>query len=517
MLLLTGVGGSVNAQADTPTGAPQFATATPGATASPGAGLGGNAVNFSFKGSQAGFAVIEGSWVSGAGFRNTGASVTAFGAYFIESVTKIIIYFDATTAGTMEVELQDSMANVEYSASGGYSSGLNNSVFFSPASVNAQTLVFSFDPGAGMVTVTGVRLEYSGISESYDVGDNGCPVLSPEQIAKLDAQYYAQCSRCFTTPTPVRGNQIPTQVLAFPTADLTSTSPYNIPLIISGTPVTLTPGLIGGLTATPTHTPTPTGTWIPTYLWFFTFAGDDPLPYTISAGSQGIGEIVSESAFNSGAGNYDVYAGVRIDTSSIGDLKAITVRGRWDTPQIGLKFQYWYPSDNPSAAQYHFQGNAVDTYRFDGLTVESYSGHVLEIGVAGNSTENGYHTYIEEITLESSESAPATATPLPTATGAAWLSTPDNGVYSCEVAVFRDDTPAVMLPDRLNVYSYDCYTLIPDVTITIPGRGDLQMDGTELCVTWFEMPVVQVLGITVSIDWLLVGLIMWIVTRLLSF
>lgn len=530
--------GEANAQStSTPTGEPSFSTGTPAPTRTPGGLVGGGSAYFDFKAAQAGFAAVTGSWVSGQGFTSSAGDIAVLGGYYMTGITRVTYYYSSTTGGTGDFELQDGEGGDPlYGSSFGFSScpGMC-SFFFSPSSVDSSLFVLAVDVGAGDFKLQALKVDHDGISEDYSTDENGCPVLSPDQKAKLDPLYFAQCTRCFVDATPVRDNQIPTQVVAVPTTDLTATSPYSIPVIVSGTPMTATP-IVGG--AAPTFPP-PTAT------------GGTALPPDVSCMQNGDGggvgdwlpisfhtTIPTAGTYNSGVDRWE--GAYSADATG----KLLRIRQSWDGSMItSIRVHISYSSTLSTSVNALICGIWADAplgdlslgdeldVTYSNVHPATDSGYMCQydnpsglmgvtaLDIASSAFSNGSdgYSYIDSVEICGDVDILPTATPSPTATGAPWMPTPDLGESDCSVAVFRDDTPAVTIPEHIAVHSYGCYTLIPDITIEIPGRGDVGLDGVELCVTWFVMPVITVLGITISIDWLLFPLVAWLIARLLGF
>lgn len=136
-----------------------------------------------------------------------------------------------------------------------------------------------------------------------------------------------------------------------------------------------------------------------------------------------------------------------------------------------------------------------------------------------------------------------TSTPNPTATytpdplDPTQQPTPTNtpNFFDCSAPVYVEYNPVISpIPDVLEPIGTQCFTLIPsldfstvDVEFDVPVIGlvdiefetgiDVQFQGFQLCFEWYEMPGIRIFDIYITLDWLLVLPMMWLVNRLLSF
>lgn len=535
MLLMILDGSVVSGQTATPQ---PFITLTPAATGTPGgAGL-NDVVHFGFKGGQGTFAVTLGSWASGIGFQSASGILTVFGGYQLDEITKVTLHYSSTTAGDMDFGIQSGSPPPDYEASGGFSvCATECTIFFSlsPA-VSGDLFLLAVDVGAGDFVLTAMDVEFEGESEAYDVDDEGCPILDAGQLSSIDPLYYSQCAHCFVTPTPVRDSLIPTVALPAPTLDLTVSSTFEIPVIVSGTPQTRTPAPAGGglFTATPTSTVTVTpggATATPHFeqvIFDFTDGGQHtwiPMNYPATWGDQvvtfSVGGIQSVFTASPSAREY-----IQIDRlAAAGSITGVTAIG----------FQYTTLGDNGGGIiwEVYDTNGASLTSLIAGSTVGGTGTSLNQTYILGSPVTlsgwgvNAYtgvlggtnHWYLEKILLTTTNVVTATPalTSTPNPTGAPWIVTPVTEDVDCSVAVFGDFEPVAQFEDTLRIVSVECYTIIPEVHIDIPGNDPLDIDGVQWCITWYEFPIISVLGITVTLDWLLVVVVAWMIRALLSF
>jgi len=539
MLLVSA--GSVSAQTSTPTGG--VSTGVPPSASPPLPPGVGTTVSFSFLSAQAGFADVLGTWVSGSGFESVSGDLAVIGGYFMAGVTNVTIHYSASEPGTLDFALGDGVGGFNYESSGLYSAcpGVCD-MFFSPDVIDSHIIELGLAGQDGVFNLTGITVTFGGESESYSVGEDGCPILSPEQLAKLDPSYALACSHCFTTPTPVRVNAISSAVVTvFPTVDLTDqAATYQIPVQVSGTPMTPTPGGVpGGGGGFPTATIAPTSTP----------SGSGCLENGDGNGA-GDWEVnpVNSSAGVSTTGHYDSGEDAWLgDYNAPADGKLLRIRLLWSGGDISrIRVLTSYDSTLSTATTYLVCGiwtnslstNVSGTQRANvsiNTSPQSDEGYfcdynpgvitplsgVTSIDVIQSAFTNAGDGHTKILAVEVCGVIPFTPTPgpsiTPSVTGVPWLTLPPSPTaVECSVAVFRDDNVIAEFPDVLTTIDYQCYTLVPEIIIGIPDHN-LTVDGVNLCVTWFQMPLISLLGITFTLDIVLVGVAMWLAKMLIGF
>lgn len=521
---------AVNAQTSTPTPVP-FSTVAPGATPPASGGAVNEVVRFSFLGGQGTFAVTIGTWQGGLGFKNTpSVGLSVLGGYFLEDISRVTLFYRSTVAFTTDFAIcEGSCPPYEFEGSGGGSSCATEcSINFAPAGVSGDTFLVVVDAGAGDFYLRAMEVEFAGESESYDVGEDGCPILSPEQLAALDPLYFAQCSECFVTPTPVRDMPIASVALASPTLNLTVSSTFQIPIIVSGTAVTATPatpGLPGGGLFTSTPSPYPTSTP----------GGDGCIAYeggTLQSGWSAV-------PFGFGFTEVGSWNGTAWDSAyapgADGDL--LRIHRSWDgslITQISITIDGNCTTDTSTfhtTAGYIFSGDTiVDSVGSSScpynITNETAVFDLNQTGVTSIDLVSSVFTendtgWARIKRVEICGDVSTTSTPAPTAspagTLAPWMNTPVFEDVDCSVAVFGEFEPVADFDPEFGIVAYNCYTIVPEIDIDIPNNDGLHVDGVQWCITWFEFPVITLLGIAVSLDWLLVVVVAFLVRLLMAF
>lgn len=530
----------INGYAQTNT--PGVSTIPPGDTPSPGVPPGVNRVTWSFLRAQGTFAATVGSWVLDQGFNSTSGDLTLIGGYFLEDIVQVEISYSSDDSGSLDFGLQMGSDPPVFESGALFSacSGICVATF-SPAALDADIFLLDVEADDDTFTVMSITVEFAGDSEAYDVGVDGCPILDNEQINKLDPLYYSQCSACFTEPTPVRENSIPTVTIG------STASPYGIPVIVSGTPVTATPGLsglpIGSMptwtltpvnTATVTDTPVATATPILQVVVFdFTDGGQHgwiPMNVPLTWGDQVNSFTLSgvQSIFDSGVGREYI----QIDYPASNPSMVATALSIFYTvppsPYASIHFDIFNTNGATiqntitQSTELSVGGSFVKTYNLSSVTLSGWGLNAFSNLLGGNQAD-WYITRIEVqttnvVTATPIASATVTSTAAPTSTGAPWVGMPTVDPVSCSVAVFRDDNPVAAFDTEFEIVDYQCYTIVPEIEIDLPGTdNDVDIDGTQYCVTWFEMPVIELLGIQLSLDWLLVIVVAFLLSLVLKF
>lgn len=513
-------------------------TASPGATSTPRE-LVATTIRLDFRQSEQFFTLNTGNYVPGVGFQLDSGSLILHGngnEYAL--VNRVVFGYQSSVACTADYFISY-LTDVSFSGSlnlGVASDGTaiaDTSPGLTPLEV-LDDIALDISCPAGDFTLTWIDLYvFTGVSApDYDVVD-GCPVLTDAEIDLLDPIYRSQCSRCFTTPTPVRDSVLvfPTALTSQPTVDLTSPGSFQIPVIISGTPQTPTPfGTAAPASTlapgTPTATPPPTATPIFGVITF-DFTGSQARGWnTLVAWGGGLinNPITSlgwQSDYNAGS-NEREYFQLDYSGAAITGVTALAVTFTSTFDHYDVEF---YDTDGANVGTLYASRGGTPTGSIQTEIFTSLPGGTITLdGWAFNGFSNQYVTnppgswYIHKIEVQTSNvvTATPTYTPSATITGAPWVQFATATPSGCELAVFRDDSPVVEFPDHLEVWDYQCYTIIPEIVFS-GGESPSGIDGVELCVTWVIFPVISFLGFGLSIDWLLVGVLAFLIRILLSF
>lgn len=498
---------------DTPTPTPGFSTGVPAGVTPTALPAGGSlsTLTYSFLGSQAGFANVTGVWVSGQGFKlDETLELSLIGGYFVEGVTHVDIAYAAGAEFDFVFGLSDGDGGESYNASG-FATECEDvcHISFNPGGVDSHAVLFRAFAAVhdSSFAVQSITITFNGDTETYDVGEDGCPQLSPEQYEKLDPLYLVECPICYTTPTPIRDSQIfTTSVSALPT----DSGDFSIPLIVSGEPVTPVN------TVTPSPSPSPTADPDEVSYRFLNFRTSAYGGVPVS----GLGTYVSGQGFAS------QYNGAT--TREYLALSSFISSADFDGTISGLTFNYTTDVVFHSIVYFLNSGSIVSTvnrgqtvlgsdleaewwfftpFDFDQISFEFYS---------GTGADSATEFVVNSVSLQSETPPSPTSTPTPTATGQPWVSTPSPTDRDCSVAVWRDDTPIASFDTDFVIIDYQCYVVFPEIYIDMPGDGhDITADGVSFCVTFFQFPLIEVLGIRISLDWLMVGVVAFLV-RLVS-
>lgn len=524
----------VNAQTNTPS----INTPTPGASTPTPYGWDENVIALNFAFSEQFFDLIDGVHTSGQGFQSVGGELHINGNdNEYGPVTKVQLRYTASASGSIQIVFNyDGVSQDAILVN--FSTCLNCSNIIITLD---NIIIDNFDievTTTSLFTLHEMSI-YAFTGESAPptpVVVGGCPILTTEQIVLLDPVYRSNCARCFITPTPVRENSISTKVIAVSTQDLTLQGTFQVPVIVSGTPMTPTPGGIAiGNTATPAPTNTPLFTATPSYV-VYTYNFESGV---FPAGWEYDTYLSGGVAFNYGligaGGVRSVYVG-NVDGVGFVNRQRVSVRGEdlnlTNVVQINVKFNnsaydlnsvnVWLSTGGVYALQVSANPSVLasnNEWVFGSISPPRNFEDVDLYIDANTAQVSGFH-YLKEIQFVTNLVAPTptpTSTPTPTATGAAWFPTLDPSESECSVPQYRDDTPIVDVPIMLNPAGYSCYTLVPDMTVAIPGRGTLGIDGLQLCVDWVEFPHLQILSITIALDWVLVAVLATMIRYLLNF
>lgn len=541
MLLLLSVD---EAKAQTSTPLPGFPTASPGATPTPGGGLSTNSVTFDFRVGEAGFSSLFGSQVVALGFQTNNEIMDLKGGYGMIDVSQIVLNYNSNAAFEVGLELCESdclgddpivyfLYDLELAACPAgceYVYSIPNETI-GKIKFSMQSVAVG-EPYEDVFVVSSIDVVFERGVFDYDL-EADCPILSPEQIDQLDMLYRSRCSRCFAEATPQRSNSIPTVAINTPTVNPSMTTTFDFPVMVSGTPMTRTPifAVPGGGLYTPTFTPFPTST-----------PGGSSCLNNGGAGGEGDWLAVAFHTTLPYTGSYvgGQWEGVFAPGT---DAKLLRVRRAWDGSEITtIRVYVSYDSTLSSSSNALICGiyinaslGSLDTgtalsptfsnihpaadegYFCDYFNAGGLDG-VTSIDIATSAFSNGSdgHTIIESI--EICGLLPGTMTPIPTSTphptGVAWIPTPDLESGDCSVISLRDDTPIAEFPTNFTVVDYGCYTIVPEVEITL-ADPDIIIDGLSICVTWFQLPLITFLGIAATLDWLLIALSVWLIAMLM--
>lgn len=512
----------VSAQTDTPT--PPFVTGVP-PTATPPQGNNGqmSEIGFNFLQGEAGFNSLFGAWQPGIGIVTELGGLHIFGGFGMTEVGEVELYYTSDDSGDMRLRLcpsadtacpspvYDQTASIPACPAG-------CSYTFLPPSPDIVLIIVSFETDSepdGFLALRGMIVRFFGQAEEFPVTD-GCPLMDATDTARLDPFYRASCSRCFSTVVPPFVQNVSTAdpMTARPTLNPTVQGTYSIPIVITagGTAAFITATSWADATATRTPSPTPTSVYPPTWT---------PNPSTLSQ----IFYVCAPTtcAPDSALNPFDDQGQYDSQTRRIGDggVRIQLTSWRW-VSRVFANFKA--PSPTWNSFRIHAQGTYSGTVTTNktnpsnlrlqsaDFTVPVFTDYVdlLPVDTGGGVLRTQY--------LDVRYSAGSTPLPVPTATptlapSVEWVQVPTYEPVACDVPRFRDDTPVAEFPESFAIVSYECYTIIPEINIS---AFDFVMDGLNFCITWFEMPVIELLGITVSLDWLLVVVIAYLVDMILK-
>lgn len=539
LLLLLTVSG-VEAQTNTP----GVSTGVPGATATLPPGLTEQLIRLDFRQSDQGFTEALGSWSLGNGWLPNGSDVLTISGngneYVVSRVTvgytstavgdfNLTGYYGATTPfPTEQIELPACPAGC-----------VSQSFDFGGSVID----IFDITIGSfvdGELWFLDIYAWTGGANPDYEL-DGDCPILTAEEIELLDPLYYAQCARCFITPTPVRDSAIATDVplTVQPTLDGTLEGTFVIPIILpDGTQQTPTPRLTALPTDGPTLTPSATATPITTGIKV-TF-GSDTWPYTFQV-PVGLQPLIPAASVDASTGSVAAPSGKGVQylyfSSGSGcQASGVAFRIRIEFPQGTVSAIRWrqknsfYPNTlisttlfNAAGTQVHSAAIAVASTQgaWSGTLTRSVS-PVAAVALELQASQALCGQTLRTLHLDDIEvvfnTPPATYTPVPTNppgstaappdVGQPWINTPAPFGGTCETAVWRDNDPVVDFDPEFNVVDYGCYTIVPEISITIV-EPDATIDGLSLCVTWFQLPIISAFGIVATLDWVLLGVGAW--------
>lgn len=526
LCLLLCVGFSpTKAQTNTPQPSPIYPSATAPVPANPGA----STTHYDFSHTQAFFGFYtEGTYVVGEGFETVDGRLIILGQFTMESVVGVRLFYTSEAATTFDFSIEDTITTPVFSG-GGVLDSCPASIcaeLVDVSQISGDTMRIDFTTADGVFTLRAMDVIYGTDNGGYIVED-GCPVLSPEQIEKLEPRYFAECSRCFLQPTPVRDNPIFTPPF---TPQLTvNPATFQIPVIISGTPKTPTP--FGTAAPVPTFAPgtptlTPTASSTPVLeVITFDFTGSNERGWVSPTLWGGMDNDVTELGWESvwtTISNQREYFQLNYTGAPISGVTALAVTFTSPFDHYDVEF---YDTDGTNVGVAYASRGGTPTGAMQTEIFTSLPGGTVTLdGWAFNAFSNQYISdpsgswYIHKIEVLTNNlvTVTPTYTPSVTPTGVPWVQLMTATPSDCSIAQWRDDRPIASFPDKLSVVTYQCYTLIPEIVRTTP-EGEFGIDGFEVCVLFFEFPVVQILGFTIYFDWILIGVMGWLIIQLLRF
>lgn len=513
----------VSAQTDTPT--PPFVTGVPPTATPPQGGNGQmSEIGFNFQQGEAGFNSLFGAWQPGIGIVTELGGLHIFGGFGMTEVGEVELYYTSDDSGDMRLRLcpsadtacpspvYDQTAPIPACPDG-------CSYTFLPPSPDIVLIIVSFETDSepdGFLALRGMIVRFFGQAEEFPVTD-GCPLMDPTEMALLDPSYRASCSRCFSTVVPPFAQNVSTAapMTARPSLNPTVQGTYSIPIVVTagGTASFITATSWANPTITRTPSPTPTSMFPPTWTpnpsqsqqTFYVCAPSTCLPDAALNPFDDQGQYDSQTR-RIGPG------GVRINLTSWRWVYSVTVRYKYVNPSwISMRVE----AQSQVGVTANINTNNPNQLRDTGagFTAPVFSNYVDLMPVNDNGG-NTIRTQLIIVNYAAASTPLPVASPTPTlAPSVEWVQEPTFEPVDCEVPRFRNATPVAEFPESFAIVSYECYTIIPEINIS---AFDFVMDGLNFCITWFEMPVIELLGITVSLDWLLVVVIAYLVDMILK-
>lgn len=528
-LLLSGA--AVNA-----TSTPNIVTPTPnGVGTSTPAGYGyDTAIPLDFRTADQFYTADTGSRLDGAGWLSVGGVLDMHGnGNTYGPVSRVSLLYTALSTGTLEITITVG-GDLVYNAAVSFSTCTNcTNMNFTLPNVDLDDIHIEVTSSA-LFTLKVLTMIVRTGSEPEPTAEivGGCPVLTQSQIDRLDPGYMRSCGRCFVTPTPPRAQTIPTrQVASLPTGT-SGTDVFSIPILVSGTAVTATPPGYVAPAATPapgtaTWTPLPTST--PYYdMLDFNFLGTEDNGFVIS--------FDPSASPNTYYGDFEAL-GLRsnyIDSSSFGSITRQYVQASRTISISGIQavgYEIYNPSAQSITIESYFGGGGANFRTYHGsttisdffLTSPNWNIYDILLNVySGTFADSGAHFYVQHLYIQTSDivTPVPTNTPTATVTGAPYVQPqPTETLASCAAPVFRNDTPLMEIPEFITVTGYECYVVVPEMNINIPGQADdLEIVGAQICVTWFTWPTINFLGLPIPIEFVVIMSVLgWLVRRLLTF
>lgn len=414
---------------------------------------------------------------------------------------------------------------------------------------------------------------------TFEVGPDGCPLATiyPDEV---QPEYAFQCSRCLVaTATPQDLISFPT--VAIPTAGICRIYPAGVEVPSAtptpeGTPEdflltqTATPdlelgycpawptpdwGTPDGPTSTPTLTPTTTpapGLWLMRVDEYFNYTsgagnGDITLgsaaPVVVPPGNAWLGYLALH-VYASGSGGQERLrlANGTINAVDIENQRLSTIYQICNLRMTGTDL-----ANSCTAARALAAGEIPVTPNGGvngNISISSNprsSGDTITYDIVHNRTGCGScsalsgwmgvsHLVFDGIPFDPGPTSTPSPTPTITPTPYGGLATPDIPVYDCSVPffkndwVYRDDEPIAEFEVSLEVVETACYTVVPEIYFELPAIEILSFPGVtveveqiDLCVTFYRMPEVSILGIFFPVDLLALPLVGYLIRRLLTF
>jgi len=326
-----------------------------------------------------------------------------------------------------------------------------------------------------------------------------CPTGDP--TGNIDPVYVEQCGEC----VPVQ----PTLTIGGYYVGIT---PFSVTQQVPGTSVpggTVTP--TAALTPIPPATPTPIGTTNPEYFWF-EFGGSQQVNFT---GTQAATVDMPDSTYLPIAN------------------RVIIVRGNLSDGQLYLRvvengYSLFFLDPTVSwngLLQTSSNNGVIDPTEIEpGWTFGTwgqYQWNYAELGGDGivylqmnQPAQNSVSVTVEIYYVYSSLDVPepSQGTPTPTL---------EPG-FDCSEYQYSDQ--AIGLDISMVTRDGGCFTLIPDVGVTVPSIPllfpsgiDFSTVGVQLCVTYVTLPRLELLGYTVPVDVMVsLSLALWYLRRLIG-
>lgn len=166
------------------------------------------------------------------------------------------------------------------------------------------------------------------------------------------------------------------------------------------------------------------------------------------------------------------------------------------------------------------------------------SGKYLAYLVTSNA-KNGYssHTrwYAGELDVRVLLPSELEPTPTPSASPTPTHTPVPVPTMSCEYPVYEENPIVDGVGDDIEVIDHQCYVLVPhidfravDLQITIPileweiGLEDVflfdrYVIGVQVCVQWLQFPSIEIFSIPLPLDYVLGGVVMWLIISYLRF
>jgi len=350
---------------------------------------------------------------------------------------------------------------------------------------------------------------------------SGCPSGSFDTDG-LDSEWASVCSRCIALATNTPQVTIPAFVLGTvaPLSTLATAAPTWIPMYTTPT--------LGGLSIVPTAGVTSTPSAAP-FSYTFDLTASSGGWVVNHADGVDVGSWVSGEGWNTVYNGWSVpgYSGafavldLGLDFSTL-NVTGVTVHyGSYPVATEPLTIGY---CENSCSSYSYISGLPFNTSEnevfvdYAGIGIDYTTLDHFGFRLIGTSGY-GYVVPVTSITISgigvcewcgSPTSTPEfSPTPAPTSRPPILCDTPLYGDYS---------TPIVNVDVDTTDLGTDCYTVIPEVdTSGWLFDAGLRIDGVEICFQWKAFPTIQVFGLTIALDLLLIIPLAYLVRRLLTF